>query len=303
MSSFDSTYIERISYILKKLLKKETISTPTIAEYFGVDRRTIHRDIKNRIQPLFEKSIRYDKSVRLWKADSDLLIGNFYSVEELVLIGIIKNIAKDINPSLHKKTKELFRELHKKVSESIYKQATLEDISTHNSAFLLLQKAIDEHKHVNIVYQGKKREVLALKIALLESYWYFIAHDIVKDVTRTFHLKSIEKIDLLEQSFNPIQYAIIEKLDLAINAWFDPINTIVVILHLDKTAYGVIKRRPLNPTQRVMKEYEDGGVEMEIIITHLMEIVPTIQQWIPHIRVVEPHELKEKISDNLKLFS
>lgn len=302
MSAFDSTYIDRVTHILKKLLNKEAISTPVIADYFGVDRRTIHRDIKNRIQPLFDKPIRYDKSTRTWRVDSDLLSNNFYTVEELVLIGIIKNITKDINPKLHKKTKELFNELHKKVSDSIYKQATLEDLSTHQKEFLTLQNAVDEHKHLLISYNGKVREVLALKIVMLESYWYFIGFDIQKNEARTYHLKSIESVKVLDQCFIPKQYPIIEKLDLAINAFFNPSQSIDVVLHLDKVAYGVINRKPLNPTQRTIQTFDDGSADIELTVTHFMEIIPTIQQWIPLIHVVEPPELEEQISENLKSY-
>ncbi len=33
-----------------------------------------------------------------------------------------------------------------------------------------------------------------------------------------------------------------------------------------------------------------------------MEIIPLIQQWIPHLKVIEPLRIKEKIEENLKLF-
>lgn len=39
--------------------------------------------------------------------------------------------------------------------------------------------------------------------------------------------------------------------------------------------------KTLNPTQRVIKKYDDGLLDIEIIITDLMEIIPTIQRYIP----------------------
>ena len=61
-------------------------------------------------------------------------------------------------------------------------------------------------------------------------------------------------------------------------------------------------RKPLNPTQRVIKKYDDGSLELEIIITDLMEIIPTIQRYIPHIGVITPDELKHEVKNNIETY-
>lgn len=61
-------------------------------------------------------------------------------------------------------------------------------------------------------------------------------------------------------------------------------------------------RKPLSSTQRVLKKYENGDIEIEVIVTDFMEIIPTIQRYIPYVKVIEPKELRIKINENLQKY-
>jgi hypothetical protein len=55
-------------------------------------------------------------------------------------------------------------------------------------------------------------------------------------------------------------------------------------------------------SQRFLKKLENGESLFEFMITDDMEILPIIQQWIPHLRVSEPLRIQEKIEEKMKLF-
>jgi len=96
---------------------------------------------------------------------------------------------------------------------------------------------------------------------------------------------------------------IVKTFDNAITAYYKPENEpITVELFIDATVSRYFLRKPLNPTQRVIKKYDDGSLELEIIITDLMEIIPTIQRYIPHIGVITPDELKTELKKNLETY-
>jgi len=93
---------------------------------------------------------------------------------------------------------------------------------------------------------------------------------------------------------------IVKTFDNAITAYYKPENEpISVELFIDTTVSRYFLRKPLNPTQRVIKKYEDGSLELEIIITDLMEIIPTIQRYMPYVMVIEPDELKTEVKKNI----
>ena len=61
-------------------------------------------------------------------------------------------------------------------------------------------------------------------------------------------------------------------------------------------------RKPLNKSQRVLKIYDDESCDVELMITDYMEIIPTIQRYIPFIGVIEPQELKDRVKMNIDLY-
>ena len=61
-------------------------------------------------------------------------------------------------------------------------------------------------------------------------------------------------------------------------------------------------RKPLNKSQRVLKIYDDESCDVELMITDFMEIIPTIQRYLPFIGVIEPQELKDRVRKNIDLY-
>ncbi|MDN5048576.1 WYL domain-containing protein [Aliarcobacter butzleri] len=80
------------------------------------------------------------------------------------------------------------------------------------------------------------------------------------------------------------------------------LTPILVQLFIDKEVSRYFLRKPLNKTQRVLKTYDDESVDIELTITNFMEIIPTIQRYIPHIGVIEPDELKSKVKENVEMY-
>ncbi len=298
----DFLYLERVEYMLNKLLKNEPIKTSIVAEYFDVDDSVIRKDLRERIKPLFPNTIK--KVNNAWVADKDLIENQFFSADELLIISLLNNVTKDLNPKFYDKTLKLFRSLHKKASYAIFEQPSIENIvDTHEREFHMIKNAIENKKELSFKYYGKKDKLVhPLKIANLEHYWYLIAYDLNEDGLRTFYFKEIREIDIKEKEFNLDEYKFIDKLNNAINAFFRLEEKIDVELELSWSAYTVLKRKKLNPSQYIIWDKEANNASMYITVSHLMEIAPLIQQWIPHIYVKSPPELEDLIMENLNKY-
>jgi predicted DNA-binding transcriptional regulator YafY len=115
-------------------------------------------------------------------------------------------------------------------------------------------------------------------------------------------LNSISNIIELNETYN-FDTTIVEKFDNAINAWYKPnLKQIHIELFLDKTVSKFFIRKPISKTQRVIKQYEDESCEIELTVTDFMEIIPTIQKFIPYIHVIEPQELKNLLKENINIY-
>ena len=291
------TPLDRHEYIFNKILRKETIGTVDIATYLEVHRRTIERDLKNNISPLFESEILPNDNQ--WIIPESIIDIKFYEPSELAAIAFIfKNIGND-NPQLYSKTVNLFNELHEKVSHSIYRQSSIEDIlSIKKDEFYRIKNAIEDNKEIKFKFHSYDKHVQPLKIANLEKYWYLLCFDLEAKRLSKYPLRGVHTIDILDITFQFNEDDYINKLDNAINAYFDINGEIEVVLELDWDANKVISSVPLNSTQEINKN-DDNMYIMKITISNLMEIIPLIQQWIPHIKVISPSTLKEQIKENL----
>lgn len=293
----DFTPLDRHEYIFKKILKNEQINTTEIANDLRVQRKTIERDLKDWVSPLFEKQIFVQDGI--WIIPEPIINIKFYTANELAAISFIFKNINDDNPQLYSKTIGLFNELHEKVSNAIYKQSSIEDIlATHKDEFYLIKSAIEDAKEIKFQFFTHEKHVQPLKIANLEKYWYLLCFDLMDNRFSKYPLNGITNITITDTIFRLEEHSYIEKLDNAINAFFDIKEEIDVVLRLEWDAKKVLSRKKLNPTQKIYKNDDDEYL-MEIKITNLMEIVPTIQQWIPYIQVISPIALKEKIKENL----
>lgn len=295
-------YLDRVEYMLAKLLKNEPIIVKEIAEHFGSDAGEIRNDLRTRIKPLFPNTIK--KVNNMWVADKDLIENQFFSADELLIISLLNNVTKDLNPKFYEKTLNLFRSLHKKASFAIFEQPSIENlIDTHEEQFHKIKSAIENKKEINFIYyKNKDKNIHPLKIANLEQYWYLIGYDLKEEGLRTYYFKEISNIHILEKEFNIERYKFIDKLNNAINAFFRVNEKIDVELELTVSAYTVLKRKKLNPSQHIIWDNKSEKATMYITISHKMEIIPIIQQWIPHIYVKNPPELENEIYDNLQKY-
>jgi len=296
----DFTPLDRHEYIFRKILHNEDIKTSELAEYFQTDIKTIRRDLKDWISPLFETEI-YSQN-KEWIISESVIDITFYEPSELAAIAFIFKYMDSDNPQLYSKTVSLFNELHEKLSHSIYKQSSIEDIlATKKEEFYKLKSAIDHKKEVRFKFFEHDKFVQPLKIANIEKYWYLLCYDKDKERFSKFSINGISEIVKAKEEFDPNIHSFLDKLDNAINAFFNAYKEIEVILKLDWEAKKVLSRKRLNSTQNIVHNEDDEYI-MTITVTHLMEIIPTIQQWIPFIEVISPQVLKDKIKENLEKY-
>jgi len=210
-------------------------------------------------------------------------------------IEAIENFAKEAG--FYSDIKDFIKTI-KQNSLSTYMKLHIENIGDYIKEINLIENAIKQKRTIKFTYDnGFEYEVKPLKIANFEGYWYLLALDGEK--YKSFHIKSMKNITKTDNSFE-ISPTFLEKLDNAINVWFEPDKEpFKVVLKADEYATKFLKRIPLNPTQRELETLSDGSL-FEIKITHKMEIKRFIKSFLPQIKVIEPKWLDEEIKEEIK---
>ena len=298
--NYDKT-LTRLNAILARLNNGESLSVKELAEEFNVSIRTIQRDFNEKLVGLYP--IYQDK--RKWKMQDGYKIEKAPSVEDTIVLDILEKLTDGLGSHFSTKAKALLSKIKNETFNPIYAKLDLEDISTHIKEIALLEEAIKSQKHIQCTYQtvsAYKVELKPLKIVNFEGFWYLIALDAKNDKLKKYHLKSLSTIKSLETTFKKSQ-EIDKLLDNATNIWFDPNKEpFEVVLFLDKAAAKILKCKPISNSQRVIHTYKDGSCDISLKITHEREILSIIQYWIPHIKVISPLSLQEKIMQNIQKF-
>lgn len=297
--------IKRLSALLTLLSKGYKLSTPALANRFGVSSKIIQTDFKDYLLHLFpDEKIYYDFSEKLYKATNNFLVKTLFSADELAVISILKAKSKDkySDDDLFEKVDALFHKFEDELSNKVYQKSSVEKIDEFKEEIILIRNAIDTRNIIKCFYKEKYREVYPLKILNLEGYWYLIIYESKDEKIKTFHLNTIKEIEILKSNYL-FDEEKIESFDMAITAYYKPEEEpITVQLYIHKKVAAYFRRKPLSKMQRTLSEKEDGSLEVEIIISDYMEIIPTIQRYMPYVQVIEPDKLRDEVKRNIEKY-
>ena len=297
--------IKRLSSLLTLLSKSYKLSTPALAKRFGVSLKIIQTDFKDYLLPLFpDEKIYYDFSEKLYKASNNFLTKTLFSADELAVISILKFKSKDkyTDVDLFEKVDALFHKFEDELSNKVYQKSSVEKIDEFKEEIILIRNAIDTKDIIKCFYKNKHREVYPLKILNLEGYWYLIIYEAKDERIKTFHLNTIKEIEIIESNYL-FDEEKVESFDMAITAYYKPEEEpITVQLFIDKKVAPYFKRKPLSRMQRTLSENPDSSIDIEIVISDYMEIIPTIQRYMPYVQVIEPDELRTEIKKNIEKY-
>ena len=154
-----------------------------------------------------------------------------------------------------------------------------------------IESAILSKNKLCVSYYKKEFVLSPVRIALFDGFWYLLAFDGEK--FKKFHFKSLKNMRILDEKYS-IDDEILARIKRANSVWFDLVEPICVRIWVDKGIKKYFQRRPL-ANQTLMVENADGSAEIELEVSHKMEIKPLIYHYLPFIKVIEPSFLAEEI--------
>jgi len=264
--------LKRLVVILQKLNDGEALSVKELANEFNVSTKTIQRDFNDRLAPSFP--IYQDK--RLWKFQYGYKLEKSKDIEEQLILDILEKVAENFGYNFANKSKTLISKIKNETFNPIYTKLNIEDIGNKLSEIKLLEEAISLKKEIKCDYKIKDSYTTVLqplKIVNFEGFWYLIA--LRKEKIRKYYLKNILNIKILDIIFK-VDTKIEDLLKNSISIWFNEnIEPFEVKLLANKDIAKYFKRKPF-PTQKIIKEYDDGSIEFSINITNEYEIIPRV---------------------------
>ena len=281
--------LNQIYEILKN--NSQGFNITELSKEFEVSTKTIQRDL---VELQKYGAI---KVGRTWKIDPKQKEDNLSSNEKMVL-GILDEMAKSVGKIFHSKAHSLLSQISQQLEHPIFANINGEYLEEKNILlFNEIESVIRKKNEIIIDYEKYKFHVKPLKLAFFDGFWYLLVLHIKgeEEKFKKFHLKTIRNIQILEKKFE-IPQIVEERLNHANSVWFNLDKQFVVRLYIDKIIRKYFERKPLHG-QTIIGIDKEGSIEIEITVSHEMEIIPLIYWYIPYIKVLEPEWLANNVKN------
>lgn len=286
--------VRRLATMLVKLNQGESLSPRDLASEFGVNLRTVQRDLNVRFSylPLERIAGRY----RL----DPVFLGKLSTKDVEKFAGLAG--VNGLFPSL---SEEFLRDIFDARMQSalLVKGHHYEDLSGKEDTFKKLECATLAKRKVSFRY----RRDLGVKLyAAVEPYklvnnkgiWYLAAKDL--DKLKTFTFSRIESLLVTDFAFTHDQ-AVEKTLLEQESIWFSETKT-EVLLQISPEVAGYFKRRSLIANQVIVEEQTNGALVVKTLVGHSNQILPIVRYWLPHIRIISPKNIRAEFENGLRAY-
>jgi len=279
----------RFLYIITQLNSGEKLTPKELALKFDVTERIIQKDLNERLNqflPITKENGKYFLE--------SFLIGKL-GYEDIKNFAMLSGIKK-LYPSLEDNF--LSDVLNKKINDScLVKGASYEDISDKREEFDLIRVAITLKHQLTFIYNDKERIINPYKLVNNDDIWYLVGDE--DGQLKTYSFTKISNLLKTENKFQA-NGEFLEIINKNQANWFSQ-DSINVILEIDTDVSEYFLRRELLPNQTVLKNTKEKLV-LKTKVSYDDEILKIVRYWIPHIKIIEPGYLQEKLLNELNLY-
>ncbi|RLA78790.1 MAG: hypothetical protein DRG78_14310 [Epsilonproteobacteria bacterium] len=294
---YDKT-LTRLIHILTKLSENERPTTKELADEFDVGVRTIQNDFK---KTLSYYPIERDKENRYSFQNGFSLNRAFLDSDEMIVLNLALSQFDDINNMDSIKDRIYKKIVTKSFFNPYYiKQENLEDIDTESPLIEELKANIEQNEILRVKLPTKTTEIEPYKIVNFDGFWYLFAKDLSDEKTKTFKLSELKDIKKIYKKHTTPIKKVESILDKTNSAFYEEGNSFEVVIKVYSEAAIYFKNRDFLQSQKIIKEYEDGSLEVSFEVSHDEDIDNIIKSWLPHVEILEPKRFRDKLTNELE---
>lgn len=303
---------KRILHILQRLSKHEKVCTKALASEFEESDRNIQRDLKL-LKEFLEDSLKpagrgcyrlIDQTNFINLAKSSGGSKEFFNFLEFVTLfdaralKLLEHEEFTFLEQLKRESAETYTIFDNPIEE-LQKTLFLED----------LKHAIKYRRYCDIVYNESQPRLLEdiqpQRILYAKNNWYLAA--MTKNYKhnhgfKLFRINFIDSLTLKSKTFhrNLEAEAHIKSMQSLFQDYKQPNYSVTLEVSAEVSRYFRVKK--YLASQKIIEEREDGSLLLSFEINNDMEIIPLVRTWLPHLRVITPGHLDQKIRAELAAY-
>ena len=171
--------------------------------------------------------------------------------------------------------------------------------------FDALAKAVSQHRQLELAYrkpghrQTEKRLVDPYHLANINGEWFLFAYDYARNDVRTFVPARIQSIQPTGKTFERPQNFSLEKRLRDSFGVHSGKGEYDVLIRFNARVADYIREKKWHESQR-LRELKDGGVELRMKLSSLVEIERWILSWGGDAKVLKPRELAGAVCNSAR---
>lgn len=288
------TLVVRLSHILFKLNQGQKLEPHALAEEFGVNVRTIQRDLNDRFSylPLQKMGGKY------FLDPSCLGKMNGRDIEKFAALAGVQGLF----PSL---TEEFLKDIFdiRMQSAFLVKGHDHENLKGKEHTFRELELAITERRLVDFSYEKNSdvkfyKKISPYKLLNHKGIWYLVAVD--NDQIKTYVFAKIKAV-ILSECFFDVDQSLMKEVEGSDGIYFGNAKKEIVLKVDNEVAY-YFKRRKILPNQVIDEELDDGGLIVSSRTSDDSHLMAIVRYWIPHLKIISPKSLANDFDEIIRSF-
>lgn len=190
-------------------------------------------------------------------------------------------------------------------------ELTTEKKLKNDNVINILKDAINKKRIISFEYELNgnikyQKEIKPYKILFMNDNYYLTA-EVNNDYKYSmFRINNISNVNIENYEFE-FDY---DLLDFIINIQ-TPFakyqenykeHLIKIIVEVNKSKTKFFETKKFLPSQEIIDKLDNGNYIISFEVTQELEIEDIVKKWIPHIKIIEPLTLKDKIVKDLKIY-
>ena len=290
------------------IVKNGKFCTKEVADLLDLSPRTIQR-FKNEIEEFFgARFIQSERGCYLLPSAKRLkrLLLDPKDLQDFEKVFDILALAnRDFLRFLHIDDEAIEKLLQDDAKIYKIKETPFEDL-VNSSMLSPLKEAIKYQKKIDIHYQSDQdyfyKEAKPLRIVYAEGNWYVAAltNDPINNGFKFLRINFIRSIKLHNKTFHTDYDALafLDRFQSLFSSY--KASPFAVIVQVDKEVARHFRIKRHLPSQKILQD--TGDLTIQYTITNENEILLLAKRWLPHMRIIKPQSLQQKLLDLVKKF-
>ncbi|MEA2073292.1 MAG: transcriptional regulator [Campylobacterota bacterium] len=289
----------RALLMLEALKEESPRSIDDLASEYGVDRRTIYRDV----QRLHFFPIELREGLIYLERGYDITSPTL-TQEEL----LVAELAFSSLGGIDEKTDTKLHTLRAKLTNPLFfnpyniKPEGYEEINKDSELLNKIEDAIIKRNFAKVTSNAKTSEVEPYKVVAFDGIWYLLARDMQDKKIKTYFIAHIAEFRASSKVFSTSYVDIDAVLENVHTAWFEDGNSFSVKVKVKKEIAHYFRLKKHLNSQEILKENSDGSLIVTFSVSCDEDVDNLIKAWLPHIEVISPSRFRTKLVSELESY-